>query len=410
MGMEIGIGGAGFAGAVLARELAEHGDHKVVVFDPRPHVGGNCHTELHPGTSVMVHRYGPHIFNTNDQFAWDYVNQFDEFYPFQNRVIAHTHRGVFSLPINLLTINQFFNTALGPAAARDLIRSKAIAITGEPRNFEEAALSRIGPELYEAFFYGYTKKQWGRDPRELPASVFARLPIRFNYDSTYFSSKYQGIPKKGYSHIVRELLSHPNIRLCAETPLQPEDCSLFQHTFFSGPLDAFFDYEFGRLSYRTLKFEWSVHEGDFQGNPVVNYCNPAQRFTRKTEYQHFAPWNPVSESVVSTEYSHATRPGDTPYYPVRGVEDKELLTKYVSRAHGLRNVTFVGRLGTYRYLNMDQVVSESLRAAHAFLANEGRLPPFVVHPLTRETLISVPVTQTERPNRAPTRDRHARLQ
>lgn len=382
MKAHIGIAGAGFAGAVLARELAESGKFKVTVFDERPHVAGNCHTKRDEETGVMVHEFGPHIFNTSREDVWEYVNKWGKFEPFVNRVKAHTARGVFSLPINLLTINQFFGKQMGPAEARDFVGSLADESIKEPRSFEEQAMKFLGKDFYKNFFYGYTKKQWGVEPSKLPASILKRLPVRFNYDDNYYNQKYQGIPVSGYTEIVKRILDHHDIDVRLGTKLEPERKRDFDHVFWSGPMDGYYKFEHGRLGYRTLKFEKFVENGDFQGNPVINYCEEQVPFTRIAEHKHFTPWETHEKTVCFKEYSALCGEKDTPYYPLRLTDDKELLEKYVKQAEKEEKVTFIGRLGTYRYLDMHVVIGESLDLAKACLGTEiSTWPKFSSHPL-----------------------------
>jgi len=272
MSARIGIAGAGFAGAVLANELAKSGKYSIEIFDERPHVAGNCHTSRDPASGIMLHHYGPHIFNTSREDVWRYVNRYATFGAYTNRVKAITARGVFSMPMNLLTINQFFGKVMDPREARAFLEATGDSSITEPRNFEEQALRFLGPELYRNFFYGYTKKQWGVEPRELPASILQRLPIRFNYDDNYYQQRYQGIPVEGYTALVQKLLDHPAIEVHLGRRLKAADASRFDHLFWSGPLDSYFDHELGRLRYRSLSFERFDALGDYQGNPVINYC------------------------------------------------------------------------------------------------------------------------------------------
>ena len=375
MKRHVGIAGAGFAGAVLARELAESGLYKVTVVDERPHVAGNCHTSRDPESGVMIHHYGPHIFNTSREDVWEYVNRFSAFGQYVNRVKAVTARGVFSLPVNLLTINQFFGKVMNPAEARKFVSALGDSSITEPRNFEEQALKFLGRELYENFFYGYTRKQWGVEPTELPASVLKRLPVRFNYDDNYYNQRFQGIPIEGYTRIVEKILDHPAIEVVLGKRLDPEAKKDFSHLFWSGPMDGFFRYELGRLNYRTLIFDRFEATGDHQGNPVINYCEPHVPYTRVSEHKHFTPWEDHEKTVCFREYSKRTEPGDTPYYPMRLVPDKELLGHYTRMAKQERNVTFIGRLGTYRYLDMHMVIGESLDLAKTVLARDPLIEP-----------------------------------
>jgi UDP-galactopyranose mutase len=372
--------GAGLSGAVIGRKLAEAG-HDVTVVDQRSHVAGNCHTERDAETGVMVHVYGPHIFHTDDAEVWDYVNRFETFLPYKNRVKTTSKGQVFSLPINLHTINQFYGKTLRPDEARDFIASVADSSIENPQTFEEQALRFVGPDLYEAFFKGYTMKQWGMHPSELPASILKRLPVRFNYDDNYFFHRFQGMPENGYTAMVERILDHPRIAVHLETGFARADMGGWDHVFYSGPLDGWFDYELGRLGYRTLDFERFTYEGDYQGCAVMNYGEEAVPFTRITEHKHFSPWEEHSGSVCYREFSRACEAGDIPYYPIRQVSEKALLAEYVALAEKETGVSFVGRLGTYRYLDMDVTIREALDTAAVFLEQGQQTPAFVKAPL-----------------------------
>ena len=378
--MKILLVGAGLSGAVIGRELAEAG-HQCRIIDARDHIAGNCHSERDADTGVMVHVYGPHIFHTDDQGVWDYVNRFARFMPFQNRVKSTTGGAVYSLPVNLLTINQFFGRTMRPDEARAFIEDKADTSIDDPQTFEEQALRFVGPELYEAFFKGYTEKQWGCSPTALPASILKRLPVRFNYDDNYFFHRFQGMPENGYTEMVAAILDHPNITVELGTEYDPAMADEADHVFWSGPLDGYFGYRLGRLGYRTLDFERFTFQGDYQGCAVMNYGDADVPYTRITEHKHFSPWEHHEGSVCYREYSRAAGPGDTPYYPIRLVEEKALLAEYVALAEAAPNVTFVGRLGTYRYLDMDVTIREALDTAQAFTAAKGAMAPFLVAPL-----------------------------
>lgn len=351
---------------MLARTLAEKLPCRVTVLDERPHLAGNCHTERDAATGVMVHQYGPHIFNTSQPRVWEYVNRFGNFRPWVNRVKAITPRGVFSLPINLHTINQFFGKTFSPAEAREFIASLGDSSIAEPRNFEEQALKMIGRDLYETFFYGYTRKQWGCEPRELSAAILKRLPVRFSYDDNYYNSTWQGIPEDGYTAVVKGILDHPAIEVRLGVRFDPRAPREADHLFFTGPLDAYFNFSLGRLSYRTVTFERGEAEGDFQGNAVVNYSDPSVPFTRIHEHRHFAPWESHARTVYFKEYSKETEPGDVPYYPKRLAGDLDLLQGYRARAEQERGVSFLGRLATYRYMDMEKVIGEALDFGEAF--------------------------------------------
>ncbi len=381
--------GAGLSGAVIGRYLAEAG-HQVTVVDNRPHVGGNCHTERDEETGVMVHIYGPHIFHTDDREVWDYVNQFETFLPYKNRVKTTSldgngKRQVFSLPVNLHTINQFFGQTFRPEEARDfIVNDQADTSIKDPQTFEEQAMRFVGKDLYEAFFKGYTIKQWGMSPSRLPASILKRLPVRFNYDDNYFFHKYQGMPENGYTAMIARILDHPGITVKLDTEFTREMGGGFDHVFYSGPLDGYFGYSLGRLGYRTLDFELFRHNGDYQGCAVMNYGEEDVPYTRITEHKHFAPWESHDGSVCYREFSRAAEPADIPYYPIRQVEEKALLADYVKLAEETGGVTFVGRLGTYRYLDMDVTIREALDAARGFeksIDSGERAPAFYASPL-----------------------------
>ncbi|QUS36088.1 UDP-galactopyranose mutase [Falsirhodobacter algicola] len=375
--------GAGLSGAVIGRMLAEAG-WQVSVVDARPHIGGNCHTERDAETGVMVHVYGPHIFHTDDAEVWDYVNRHTTFMPYKNRVKTTSRGQVFSLPVNLHTINQFYGKTMRPDEARLFIDEQADTTITEPQTFEEQALRFVGRDLYEAFFKGYTQKQWGMAPTELPASILKRLPVRFNYDDNYFFHTYQGMPEHGYTPMIESILDHENITVTLNTRFDRAEAAGYDHVFWSGPLDGWFDYELGRLGYRTLDFERFTYTGDWQGCAVMNYGEVDVPFTRITEHKHFAPWETHSGSVLYREFSRACGPEDIPYYPIRQVNEVALLREYVRRAEAEDGVTFVGRLGTYRYLDMDVTIREALDTGRRFLAARETghaMPAFAINPL-----------------------------
>ena len=378
----VAVVGAGFSGAVVARELAEAG-HNIEVYESRVHVAGNCHTSRH-ASGVMVHVYGPHIFHTQHEHVWDYVRRFATFKPYRHRVRAMVGDRAFQMPMNLGLINAFFGTNFTPQEAEQFVASRADSSITDPKSFEEQGLRLVGRELYEAFFAGYTRKQWGVDPKELPASILARLPLRFTEDDSYFSHPFQGIPEHGYTALVEAILDHPRIAVNLSTRVSRSQLAEFDHAFWSGPIDAYFDFEHGRLAYRTLDFEPEVVEGDYQGCPVVNYCDAEVPYTRITEHKHFAPWERHDRSVIYREFSRLCGESDTPYYPVRLVEEKAQLLEYVQLARAQRGVTFLGRLGTYRYLDMDVTIHEALKVADVAkqsILDGSPIPAFVADPL-----------------------------
>ena len=381
--MNFAIVGAGFSGAVLAKELAEKG-HQITVFESRDHLGGNCYTRRDADTGVMIHQYGPHIFHTDNENVWSYISQYADFMPYVNRVKA-TYKGeVFSLPINLHTINQFFRKSLSPKEAEQFIADLADSSIGIPESFEEQALKFIGRDLYEAFFKGYTEKQWGLDPKELPASILKRLPVRFNYNDNYFNHQYQGIPKEGYTPIFEKLLNHKLIDVKLQTAFDQSQKVAYDHVFYTGPIDAWFGYSVGRLGYRTLDFESEVHHGDHQGCAVMNYSDTDIPYTRITEHKYFAPWESHASTIIFKEYSRTCKENDIPYYPIRLLNEKKMLHQYIELAKNEKMVSFLGRLGTYRYLDMDVTIAEALNAVDVILKsvdNNQVIPPFFVDPL-----------------------------
>lgn len=381
--MRILVVGAGFSGSVIARKLAEAG-HIVDVKDSRHHVAGNCHTERDDSNGIMIHKYGAHIFHTDNKEVWDFIRKYGEFTNYTNRVKSTVRGRVYSLPINLHTINQFFNCSKSPEEAKTLLASLSDKSIHTPKNFEEQALHFIGVDLYKTFFKGYTKKQWGILPTELPASILKRLPVRFNYDDNYFNHKYQGMPREGYTEIARNILNHPNIKIETNVRITRNDTINYDHTFYSGAIDEWFAYSEGRLGYRTLDFEEFRQSGDYQGCAVMNYGDEEVPYTRTIEHKYFSPWEEHSETTVYREYSRTCELGDTPYYPIRLVNEQKQLERYIEIAKNEKNISFVGRLGTYRYLDMDVTIAEALKAANAFLnliAQNDKIPAFFVDPL-----------------------------
>lgn len=371
------IVGAGISGAIIARELAEHG-YKITIIDSRNHVGGNCHTKRCEKTGIMVHVYGPHIFHTDDSEVWNYVNKFERFISYQHKVKT-IHRGeVYSLPINLHTINQFFKTTFSPDEAKAHLQKLSLQFEGNCSSFEDQALQFVGQDLYDAFLKNYTEKQWGIHPKELPASILKRLPVRFNYDDNYFSNVFQGIPENGYTKLVENVLEHDLIELKTLTPFNHEMTSGIDHIFWTGAIDEFFGYCFGSLEYRTLEFEKIEMNGDFQGCAVMNYADKEIPYTRITEHKHFTPWENHQPTICYKEFSRTFKQGDIPYYPIRLTKEQKILEKYLELVKHSKNVTFVGRLGTYRYLDMDVSVREALNISKLFcdyMKENKNIPP-----------------------------------
>jgi UDP-galactopyranose mutase len=365
--MKILVVGAGFSGSVIAEQLSKKSEFQIVVIDERSHIGGNCFTERDETTGIMIHKYGPHIFNTDNKKVWDYICQFCEMIPYINRVKSVYKGNVYSIPINLHTINQFYGKSFSPSEAQDFISCIGDSTITEPKNFEELALKIIGKDLYKAFFYGYTKKQWGCEPTELPASILKRLPLRFNYNDNYYNNILQGIPKEGYTKIFERMLNHPNIKLILNKKFDLNfDTKEFDHIFYTGPIDAFFNYKYGRLSYRTIFFEREEAFGDYQGNAVINYSDIEIPYTRIHEHKHFTPWENHERTVYFKEYSKETNEMDVPFYPKRLEDDIKKLNLYQEEVDKLSKYTFLGRLATYKYLDMHNVINEALEVSAKF--------------------------------------------
>jgi UDP-galactopyranose mutase len=363
--------GAGFFGLTVAERMATERGQKVLVIDRRPHIGGNAYSAVEPETGIEVHQYGAHLFHTSNERVWEYANRFTRFTPYVHRVYS-THRGeVFPLPINLGTINQFFRSALGPDAARALIAEQAAELGGRtPTNLDEQGVSLIGRPLYEAFIRDYTAKQWQTDPRDLPASVISRLPVRYTYDNRYFSDTHEGLPVDGYTAWLERMADHPNITVRLSTdffdasqPVSKGDVVGQVPVVYTGPVDRYFDFAEGDLSWRTLDFEQEVLPvGDFQGTSVMNYPDADVPYTRIHEFRHFHPERdyPSDKTVIMREFSRFAERSDEPYYPVNTAADRERLAAYRRLAEGERDVFFGGRLGTYQYLDMHMAIGSAL--------------------------------------------------
>jgi UDP-galactopyranose mutase len=364
--------GAGLYGLTVARSLAEAG-RKVTILERRNHVGGNAYSVPDPETGIEVHRYGAHIFHTNNERVWEYVNRFGQWTPYEHRVLTRHAGKVYPLPISLATINAFYGGDLSPDAARALIRREANAarLDGKitnPRNLEEHAVTQIGRPLYEAFIRGYTEKQWRTDPRDLPAETIKRLPVRYNYDTRYFSDRYQAMPTQGYGALTEAMADHPNIDVHLGTVFRPRGYGV--PVVYTGPVDAYFDHDEGRLRWRTLDFhaQW-LPTADFQGTAVMNEADPEVSWTRTIEFRHFHPDRTMSaeKTLIAREYSREASAVDEPYYPVNTSADRELLLRYRERARAEQGVHFGGRLGTYQYLDMHMAIASALTSADAMM-------------------------------------------
>jgi len=360
------IVGAGFAGSVAAERLATVHNKKVLLIDRRPHIGGNAYdcTDAH---GVMIHQYGPHIFHTNSQVVVNYLSQFTEWRPYEHRVLSSVDGKLLPVPINLDTINGYYGMDLSEEAAAAFLESLAEPVE-QIRTSEDVIVSKVGRELYEKFFRNYTRKQWGLDPSELDSSVIARVPVRTNRDDRYFTDDFQAMPTEGYTRMFERMLDHPNISVMVDTEfLEVRDAAQYREVIFTGPIDEFFQYQHGHLEYRSLQFRYETHHADLlQPVAVINYPNE-HPYTRVTEFKHLTGQEHHKTTLV---YEYPTSEGD-PYYPVPRAVNKERYLRYRTLSEQAPGVYFSGRLGTYRYYNMDQVVAQSLALCDRIMGTRG---------------------------------------
>jgi UDP-galactopyranose mutase len=356
-GFDYLIVGAGFAGSVLAERLANVLNQRVLIIDKRPHIGGNAY-DRHDDAGVLIHPYGPHIFHTNSADIFNYLSQFTAWRPYQHRVLASVDGQLLPIPINLDTVNKMYGLNLTSFEVEKFFES--VAEKKETiKTSEDVVVNKVGRELYNKFFRGYTRKQWGMDPSELDASVTARVPTRTNRDDRYFTDTFQAMPLHGYTRMFEKMLDHPNIKVMLNTDYRDVvDLLPWKHMVYTGPVDAFFNYKYGKLPYRSLEFRHeNLKQGQFQPVGTVNYPND-YGYTRISEFKHITGQEHPTTSVV---YEYPRAEGD-PYYPVPRPENAQLYRKYEAEADAMANVTFVGRLATYKYYNMDQVVAQALTA------------------------------------------------
>ncbi len=364
------IVGAGLFGAVAGRELTDAGK-KVLVIDKRSHIAGNVYTEKIEG--INVHRYGAHIFHTNNKTVWEYVQRFIEFNRFTNSPVANYKGELYSLPFNMYTFNKMWGVVTPAEAAAKIAEQKA-EIKDEPRNLEEQAISLVGRDIYEKLIKGYTEKQWGRDCKDLPSFIIKRLPVRLTFDNNYFNALYQGIPVGGYTKMVESMLDGIEVRLnCDYLEEKGKWDSMAEKVVYTGPIDAYFGYKYGNLEYRSVRFENELLDiPNYQGNAAVNYTDRETPWTRIIEHKWFEfgkdeQGNDLPKTVISREYSSEWKLGDEPYYPVNDEKNTSLYEKYKELSLTEENVIFGGRLGSYKYYDMDQVIAAALSAANALL-------------------------------------------
>ncbi len=354
------IVGSGLFGATFACEATRHGK-RCLVIEKRDHIAGNIYTERVEG--IDVHRYGAHIFHTSNHEVWDYVNQFAEFNNFINSPVANYHGEMYNLPFNMNTFSQMFGVST-PHEAEEVIKKQRAEIKGEPKNLEEQAISLVGRQIYEKLIKGYTEKQWGRECSALPSFIIRRLPVRYTYDNNYFSDRYQGIPTGGYTTMVEHMLEGIEVRMGVDFLDRREEYEqLADRIVYTGPIDAYFGYSLGRLQYRSLRFETEVlSESNFQGVAVVNYTDRETPYTRIIEHKHFA-FGKQDKTVITREYPSEWEEGLEPYYPINDEKNSALYASYTELARGEENVLFGGRLGLYRYFDMDKVIEAALSLA-----------------------------------------------
>ena len=357
MGYDTVIVGAGFAGSVIAERLATRAGERVLVLERRPHVGGNAYDER-DAAGILIHRYGPHIFHTNSAEIFDYLSAFTSWRPYEHRVLACVRNQLVPIPINRTTIRELFKADLPDDVAVQRFYDERAETGPVPRTSEDAVVRTVGRELYELFFRGYTRKHWGLDPSQLDASVTSRIPTRTNEDDRYFTDRFQAMPADGYTALFERLLDHPRIDVRTGVDFHDVRDSLdFGRLVYTGPVDAFFDYRFGRLPYRSLRFEFETHAMEqYQSTGTVNYPDERVPYTRITEFKHLTGQRHAATTIVR-EFPQST--GD-PYYPVPRPENRALYERYAALAQQTEGVHFVGRLATYRYYNMDQVVGQAL--------------------------------------------------
>ena len=363
------IVGAGFAGSVLAERLARVLDKQVLLIDKRPHIGGNAYDHYNDH-GVLVHKYGPHIFHTNSREIFEYLSQFTEWRPYEHQVLASVDGQLLPIPINLDTLNKIYGLKLNSFEAEQFLESVA-----EKKNSiltsEDVVVNRVGRELYEKFFRNYTRKQWGMDPSELDAAVTARVPVRVNRDARYFTDMYQAMPLHGFTRMFENMLDHTNIKILLNADFaEIRQAIPYKHLIYTGPIDEFFDFEFGKLPYRSLHFKHeTLNRSQFQPAPVVNYPNE-HLYTRITEFKYLTGQEHPKTSIV---YEYPRAEGD-PYYPIPRPENQDIYAKYKALADATPGVHFVGRLATYKYYNMDQVTGQAL-ATFKKISTEVRLTP-----------------------------------
>jgi UDP-galactopyranose mutase len=365
--------GCGFYGSVISERIATCLNKRVLIIDVRTHVGGNSYSYTDSDTGIEVHKYGSHIFHTSNSKVWNYITGFDKFNSYQHKVYTNYLGKIYCMPINLHTINQFFNKSLSPLDAKEFLY-KSINIKSDIKNLEEKAISLIGKDLYNAFIKGYTTKQWGKKPSDLPADIITRLPVRFDYNNRYFSDTYEGQPLGGYGALFNKILTHPNILVSLGIDYFkirnqiPKSCKII----YTGPIDRFFDYQYGVLGWRTSNFQWeTLSLSDFQGTSVMNYSDETVPFTRIHEFKHYHPERVYVENrtIICKEFSAISGKNEDPYYPINTLNDKNILRSYKELSKNRNDVIFGGRLGNYVYIDMHQAIAMALNDFDSLIKN-----------------------------------------
>ena len=366
---DVVIVGSGFFGLTMAHKIAIESDKRVVVIEKRDHIGGNSHSENYGASGIEVHKYGSHLFHTSSLEVWQFINQFSPFNSYTHQVKSLYRGQFFDIPINLHTLSQFFHRPFSPSEARDFMKNQKNAFSSQKAlTFEDRAIQTLGSDLYEAFYKGYTKKQWQLDPSLLPAETFSRIPIRLNFDSRYFDDTFQGLPTLGYHKVFEKMVENRRIEILTGTDFFQLDFTRGEEQLvvFTGPIDRYFNYRLGMLNWRTLDFEWSIEDtNDFQGNSVINYPEEQYPFTRIHEFKHLHPERAEviksDQTVIAKEFSRFAEIGDEPFYPINSPGDKALVRSYRDLANRERGVFFGGRLGRYQYLDMHMAIAAALR-------------------------------------------------
>lgn len=360
--------GSGFFGLTIAERLATTLNQPVLVLEKRHHIGGNAYSEFDPESGIEIHTYGSHLFHTSNEIVWEYVNRFTTFTNYIHRVKTNSGNKIFSLPINLHTINQYLGKSLSPREAEAWVKECSSELINKPRNLEEKAISLIGRPLYEAFIRGYTQKQWQTDPKDLPDAIISRLPVRYNFDDRYFNDTYEGLPTNGYTAWLENMARHPKINVVTNVDFFDLKAQILPHqkVIYTGPIDRYFNYSKGVLGWRTLDFKTQFLDiEDFQGTSVMNYADLEIPYTRIHEYKHFHPDRKytTNKTIITYEYSRFATRQDEPYYPINTELDRAILQSYRELADQEKNVFFGGRLGRYQYLDMHMAISSALGLA-----------------------------------------------